>query len=80
MKSKVLLPLLLVAATMGSAAIPDTAVAAAGLDVVTECTPFHPYPGVTHQKCTQYRYGADGQLLSTFVYYIDENGVWYVLP
>ena len=44
----------------------------------TECVPFNPYHGVTHQECTTYFYGSDGTLLFTNVYYIDENGMWYL--
>lgn len=77
MVSKTLLPLALASALVASVVTPGTATANPG-HTVTECTPYQPYPG--HQQCTQYFYDDSGELLFTTVYYIDETGMWYLLP
>lgn len=78
---KSLLPSVLLTLTVATAAIaPDAAHAALRTQIVTECVPFQPYHGVTHQMCTRYFYDANGVLVNTMVYYIDESGMWYLLP
>lgn len=79
MRSKILFPLLLAIGLMGPALALGAAEASQSGSTVTTCETFQPYPGVTHQQCTIYYYDEDGVLLFTFVYYIDENGVRYLL-
>lgn len=69
-------PVVLALAIGGS--IPS--VEAARGNVVTSCEPFQPFPGAHHQKCTSHHLGPDGSVLFTTVYFIDENGMWYLLP
>lgn len=79
MIKNLLVPVLL-AAALGGIALAPNAVEASGGSIVTQCEPFQPSPGVNHQKCTRYHYGADGTLLFASVYYIDDSGMWYLLP
>lgn len=79
MGSKFMVSLAMAAALAGSIAISGDAEADPGGNSVTTCEPFQPYPGVTHQRCTTYFYDGNGVLLGTSVYYIDENGMWYIL-
>lgn len=42
----------------------------------TVCVPYQQ----TDQKCTQTFYDADGNVVGSTVYYIDSNGMAYLLP
>lgn len=71
---------LLTLAVATVAVFPASTHAAPRINIVTECVPFQPYPGTTHQMCTRYIYDDNGVLVNTMVYYIDESGMWYLLP
>lgn len=46
----------------------------------TVCVPYHPSPDVNDQKCTRTFYDSSGNVIGTNVYYIREDGTWYILP
>jgi len=56
-------------ATPANAGLPGTS--------TTECVPFKVARHTIHQRCTVTHTAADGSVWVS-VYYIDQNGVWYL--
>ena len=75
MSCRILMSMVLTSLIAGAAFSPA---ASANPDTQTVCVPFSLYHGMNHQECTVYFYGSDGSVLFTNVYYIDENGMWYL--
>jgi len=57
--------------------IPATGHAAGSPGSTTDCVPVRLGPNLVHQRCTVTRTLADGTVF-TSVYWIDENGQWYL--